>query len=68
VHWRQIGNVIDRPAQLDFDGLGISRGVFAPSIAFHDGVFYVLNTPSTPAATSSPPRRIRPGRGPIRSG
>jgi beta-glucosidase len=44
VHWHQIGNVIDRPAQLDFDGLGISRGVFAPSIAFHDGVFYVLNT------------------------
>ncbi len=44
VHWRQIGNVIDRPGQLDFEGLSISRGVFAPSIAFHDGVFYVLNT------------------------
>ena len=44
VHWTQIGNVIDRPSQLDFDGLGISRGVFAPAIEFHDGVFYVLNT------------------------
>ena len=44
VHWRQIGNVIDRPSQLDFDGLGISRGVFAPTIEFHDGTFYVLNT------------------------
>ena len=44
VHWRQIGSVIDRPTQLSFDGLGISRGVFAPSIEFHDGTFYVLNT------------------------
>lgn len=44
VHWRQIGNVIDRPSQLNFDGLGISRGVFAPAIEFHDGTFYVINT------------------------
>ena len=44
VHWRQIGNVIDRPSQLDFDGLGVSRGVFAPTIEFNDGTFYVLNT------------------------
>ena len=44
VHWRHIGNVIDRRSQLDFDGLGISRGVFAPTIEFHDGTFYVLNT------------------------
>ena len=44
VHWRHVGNVIDRPSQLDFDGLGVSRGVFAPDIEFHDGTFYVLNT------------------------
>jgi xylan 1,4-beta-xylosidase len=44
VHWKQIGNVIHRPSQLDFDGLGISRGVFAPTIEFHDGTFYVINT------------------------
>ncbi|WP_245622632.1 glycoside hydrolase family 43 protein [Pseudoxanthomonas dokdonensis] len=44
VHWKQIGNVIDRPSQLDFDGLGLSRGVFAPAIEYHDGVFYVVNT------------------------
>lgn len=44
VHWNHIGNVIDRPSQLNFDGLGVSRGVFAPSIEFHDGQFYVLNT------------------------
>jgi len=44
VTWRQIGNVIDRPGMLDFTGLGISRGVFAPTIEHHDGVFYVANT------------------------
>jgi xylan 1,4-beta-xylosidase len=44
VHWQQIGNVIDRPSQLDFDGLGMSRGVFAPAIEYHDGIFYVVNT------------------------
>src|SRR6478609_10396034 len=44
VHWKQVGNVISRPTQLDFDGLGVSRGVFAPAISYHDGVFYVANT------------------------
>lgn len=44
VHWRQVGHVIDRPSQLDFDGLGMSRGVFAPTIEYHDGTFYVANT------------------------
>jgi alpha-N-arabinofuranosidase len=44
VHWTQVGHVIDRPSQLDFDGLGMSRGVFAPTIEYHDGTFYVVNT------------------------
>jgi alpha-N-arabinofuranosidase len=44
VHWTQIGNAIDRPSQLDFGRLGLSRGVFAPSIHEHRGIFYILNT------------------------
>lgn len=44
VSWTQIGNAIDRPDQLDFAALGLSRGVFAPTIEHHDGVFYILNT------------------------
>ncbi|WP_194163404.1 glycoside hydrolase family 43 protein [Polymorphobacter fuscus] len=44
VHWRQIGNAIDRPGQLDFKSLAISRGVFAPDIAHHDGRFFIVNT------------------------
>ncbi|RDI98912.1 glycoside hydrolase family 43 protein [Dyella solisilvae] len=44
VHWTPIGHVIDRPSELSFDGLGMSRGVFAPAISYHDGTFYVVNT------------------------
>lgn len=44
VHWRLLGHAIDRPGQLDFRGLGTSRGVFAPSISHHDGTFYIFNT------------------------
>ncbi|MBB1061186.1 glycoside hydrolase family 43 protein [Marilutibacter spongiae] len=44
VHWKQIGNVIDRPTQLDFDGLSVSRGIFAPTIEFNAGTFYVVTT------------------------
>jgi xylan 1,4-beta-xylosidase len=44
IHWRQIGNAIDRPGQLDFGRLAMSRGVFAPAISHHDGRFYIVNT------------------------
>jgi alpha-N-arabinofuranosidase len=44
VNWRQIGNAIDRPSQLEFGRLGLSRAVFAPDITWRDGVFYILNT------------------------
>lgn len=43
VHWRQIGNAIDRPDQLSFTGLGMSRGVFAPAIAHHGDRFYIAD-------------------------
>lgn len=44
VNWTQIGNAIDRPDQVDFGTLGLSRGLFAPTIEHHEGVFYILNT------------------------
>lgn len=43
-NWKQIGHVMGRPEQLDLDGLGVSRGIFAPSIRYHKGVFYVTCT------------------------
>lgn len=44
VHWKLIGHALSNPDKVSFDGLGVSRGVFAPSIHFHDGTFYVINT------------------------
>lgn len=44
VNWRQLGHVIDRPTQLKYDGLGITRGLFAPAISHHAGTFYVVCT------------------------
>lgn len=43
-NWKQIGNVIDRPEQMNFLGERISRGLFAPSINYHKGVYYVTCT------------------------
>ncbi|WP_294197107.1 glycoside hydrolase family 43 protein [uncultured Sphingomonas sp.] len=44
VNWVQIGNAIDRPAQLDFTGRRVSQAVFAPDISYHAGTFYIVNT------------------------
>lgn len=44
VNWTQIGNAIDRPDQMDFGSLGLSRGLFAPTIEYHDGRFYIFCT------------------------
>ena len=44
VNWTLIGNAIDRPTQLDFNGLGTNRGLFAPAIEHHDGKFWIVNT------------------------
>jgi xylan 1,4-beta-xylosidase len=44
VHWRQIGHVLDRPSQLPLDGIRPSGGLYAPTIRFHNGTFYVINT------------------------
>ncbi|HEY5226899.1 MAG TPA: glycoside hydrolase family 43 protein, partial [Opitutaceae bacterium] len=44
VNWRQIGNVVSRPDQLNYRGLGVSRGIFAPALSHHGGTFYLLCT------------------------
>jgi xylan 1,4-beta-xylosidase len=44
VNWVQVGNVIDRPGQLDYRGIGVSRGIFAPALSHHGGLFYLICT------------------------
>jgi Beta-xylosidase len=44
VNWEQIGHVLDRESQLNLDGAGYSGGIFAPTIRYNEGVFYVITT------------------------
>ena len=44
VHWEQIGNVLDRHSQLPLEGADHSQGLFAPTIRYYNGVFYVICT------------------------
>jgi beta-xylosidase len=45
VHWQQVGHVLDRPAQLDLSGSEwSSAGVYAPTIRYHDGRYYMITT------------------------
>lgn len=44
VNWKQLGHVLDRPGQLNLDGLDISQGIFAPTIRYHNDTFYMITT------------------------
>ena len=44
VNWSRIGHVLDRPSQLSFDTSGVSRGIFAPTLRYHDSTFYMITT------------------------
>lgn len=43
-NWKQIGNVISRPSQMNFLGDRMTRGLFAPAIEHHNGTYYVTCT------------------------
>jgi xylan 1,4-beta-xylosidase len=44
VHWRQIGHVLERASQLPLQGVRASGGLYAPTIRYSNGTFYVINT------------------------
>ncbi len=44
VHWEQIGNAISRSEQLDFRNCDSSEGLWAATIRYHRGRFYIVNT------------------------
>ncbi|SER28870.1 alpha-N-arabinofuranosidase [Gracilibacillus ureilyticus] len=44
VNWKQIGHVLDRPEQLNLDQTPNSRGIYAPTIRYNDGIFYMITT------------------------
>lgn len=44
LNWKQIGYAMNRPEQLNLDGAGVSRGLYAPAISYHKGIFYIVCT------------------------
>jgi xylan 1,4-beta-xylosidase len=44
VNWKQIGNILDRNDQVDFKNGEVSQGIFAPTIRYHKGMFYMITT------------------------
>lgn len=47
VNWTQIGHVLTRKNQVMLEGIASSGGVFAPTIRFLDGRFYMVTTNDT---------------------
>ena len=52
VHWRCLGHVLDRPGQLNLDGVEPSQGIYAPTIRYCDGTFYMVVTVRRPDGDS----------------
>jgi xylan 1,4-beta-xylosidase len=44
VHWRQLGHVLDRPAQLPLERAKASDGIYAPTIRHGLGRFWMITT------------------------
>ncbi len=47
VNWKQIGHVLTRKSQVELEKINSSGGVFAPTIRYHDGRFYMVTTNDT---------------------
>jgi xylan 1,4-beta-xylosidase len=44
VHWQQIGYCLTRKSQLRLDHARASGGIYAPTLRYHDGTFYMVTT------------------------
>lgn len=42
--WTQIGNILDRNSQVPLEKSRHSGGIFAPTIRYHEGTFYMVTT------------------------
>ena len=43
-HWGLIGYAMDRPEQFSYDSMGNSQGIYAPTLRWHDGTYYLIVT------------------------
>lgn len=44
IHWEQIGNCLTRESQLNLKGASSNGGIYAPTIRYHEGLFYMVTT------------------------
>jgi len=44
VNWKLIGHCLTRKSQLNLDNTRHSAGIFAPTIRYHNGTFYMITT------------------------
>jgi xylan 1,4-beta-xylosidase len=44
IDWKQLGHCITRESQIDMKGIKNSMGIFAPTIRYQEGKFYVITT------------------------
>jgi alpha-N-arabinofuranosidase len=51
VDWQQIGYALTRKEQLPLEKAGVTLGIFAPTIRYHKGLFYMITTNITSKGT-----------------
>lgn len=44
VNWEQVGNCLTRPSQVDLKGTDGNSGIYAPTIRYNNGRFYMVTT------------------------
>lgn len=44
VNWEQVGNCLTRPSQVDLKGTDGNNGIYAPTIRYNNGRFYMVTT------------------------
>lgn len=44
VNWELVGNVLDRESQLPLRGASSWLGIYAPTIRYHEGTYYMITT------------------------
>ena len=44
INWELIGNILDRESQIPLKGASSWLGIYAPTIRYHEGIFYMITT------------------------
>ena len=48
INWELIGHCLTRDTQLPLQGAIVSKGIYAPTLRYHDGTFFMVTTRPLP--------------------